>query len=105
MESLSDIGWLVQTLSLSAQLGSERNRADRATAVAEDYEVASAVGSAAARVHARAAADRLADLLAANLQIECLQTRVDDLTAERSELIAHCASLLAEVEMLRAGTR
>jgi len=77
------------------------NRAAAAArARAADFGVASAIHAGSADAHAEIHRDLNRRLLAVSADRDRLQDRCDMLEIERGELIAHCASLLAEVGSL-----
>ena len=68
-----------------------------ARARAADFGVASAIQSGSADAHAEINRDLNRRLLAVSADRDRLQDRCDMLEIERGDLIAHCASLLAEM--------
>lgn len=99
---LSDITSGIMLASQAGAINHHRRRAERATAFANDATVAAAIHGAASGAHADVASRLRIQLIAADLNLERLEDKVDTLTNERSELIRHIGSLLDEVEALRA---
>ena len=100
-----ELGDITGGILLASQAGianAHQKRADRNAVVARDASVAARIYGAAADAHADGAARLRTMLLASDLNVERLECRVDELTSERSVLIAHIGSLLDELEMLRA---
>ena len=84
-----------------ADAANARRSANAARADRDDAQVASAIYGAASSAHADGNIRLFAKLVASDARVEQLEEQVDDLLTMKSTLIAHCASLLDEVAMLR----
>jgi hypothetical protein len=81
--------------------GLENVRVARARDQAADAHGAAQIRSAALQAHAQVSRTTARQLADKHADCELLQDRVDLLEIERSQLLAHCASMLAEIDMLR----
>jgi chromosome segregation ATPase len=106
---LTDIAWIMTTASLSAQVQSNRHRADRAEAAADDHHIASSIHAGTARGFAAAAAELRGRLCGAHAEIERLRDTVEDLLDERkalleqrSAILTASADLMLELDELKA---
>jgi hypothetical protein len=95
-------------LTGALQLSIANARVARARAYAEDAQAASAIRQASAAAHAHVSRETARQLADKQAHFDILQERYDllefecaDLRATKSTLLAHCASLLAEVDQLR----
>jgi hypothetical protein len=89
----------------SSDASNARRDATRQRAAAADERVSGAIHEGAAAGFASVVMELRSQLMSSNADRDRLQDRVDDLVIERSALIAHCASLLAENDALRARSR
>lgn len=102
---LSSIGTAIMMTTNGMVIGIERARADRARAAATDSHVAASIYGAASSAHASVASALRVKLMGAESEIERLQDRVDDLEAERREILMLAKSLMDELDTLRASPR
>ncbi len=100
---LSSIGTAIMMTTNGMVIGAERARANRARAAADDSHTAASIYGAASSAHAAVASGLRVKLMGAESEIERLQDRVDDLEAERREILLSAKSLMDELEAMRAS--